>query len=550
MTSIARSVARSLELSRTAREWLIAALLAVCLVLLVQLPYLLAVMIPAPGLVFAGVIMNPEDSNSYLAKMEQGYEGEWLYHIPYTVEEHAPAFLGGFYIAWGHLARGLNLSVMQMWHLARIVCAMMLCLVTYGFICHFVADARTRWLAYAIALLTAGAGWLLFVAGQREWLGEMPTDFKMPEAHLFFALMTFPHFAAGAALIQLSFWLNIRSFETERWGFALASGITNLALGIVYPFLIYLIATVTLLYLVYLWLSSRQIPIRQGLHGTLALAVAAPLYLYYAGVLQTNAVMQAWDAQSITPSPHPLHYMVAYGALLALAAPTIRRKDLAFLWVWVIAVGLLVYAPLNPQRRFVEGVQVPLSVLAAVGVMTFYLPRLRGAALFQKLAARPNYSVQGLERLVLIGLVALLSISNVYILASTSATAAAEQPDPLFRTQAEVDAVDWMGNHVPPPAIVLSTYETGNFIPTRTPLKSVVGHWSETINFKSKYDNVRAFFGTSRDDAWRAQFLTAQGADYIFYGPRERLWGEYDPARNSHLTRIYQNDQVTLYQVK
>ena len=95
-------VARAtVKVTPSTRELIMAAAIAVALLLCVNLPYALAYFLPQPNRAFTGVLMNPEDSNSYLAKMQQGYEGEWLYHIPFTAEEHAPAFLGGFYVLLG-----------------------------------------------------------------------------------------------------------------------------------------------------------------------------------------------------------------------------------------------------------------------------------------------------------------------------------------------------------------------------------------------------------------------------------------------------------------
>ena len=182
----------------------------------------------------------------------------------------------------------------------------------------------------------------------------------MPEAHLFFTALTYPHFIAGTTFLTASVWLARLAFDTGRFRFAVVAGLANLALGVVYPFLIYLIGLILLLYWLFRSFELRR-PDRNGAISILiALAVPAPLFFYYFSVLQSNPVIRAWDAQAITPSPNPLHYLLAYGVLLILAVPTMLRRDLTLLWLWVFSVALLLYAPLNPQRRFVEGVRVPL----------------------------------------------------------------------------------------------------------------------------------------------------------------------------------------------
>ena len=352
----------------TYREWLIAFVIASSATLSLQVPYALGYTLARPGLEFTGVIMNPEDSQSYFAKMLQGYDGRWLYTIPFTTEEHAPAFVGGFYLALGHLARTLGWSLEAMWLTARVVADLLLFLAIFGFIAIFLQDLRARWTAYLLALFGSGLGWLLFLLSQPYWLDWFPVDFKMPEAHVFFAALTFPHVALGMALILRVSGLSSRQQaagsrqQAVELLYAIGAGLANLALAIVYPFLIYLVALTVGIYWLYLVARARRVLWRQAITLAATFALPAPLVLYYASTLATNAVYRAWDAQSITLSPPLPHYLVAYGVMVLLAVllcrplTTDRRPQIAdgglrsvvggqetsFLWVWVIAVALLV----------------------------------------------------------------------------------------------------------------------------------------------------------------------------------------------------------------
>jgi hypothetical protein len=531
------------------REWLVALALAIGLTILTGIPYALGYVFARPGTQFTGVLMSPDDANSYLAKMQQGYMGAWLYTIPFTSEPHAAEFVGGFYLLLGHLARLFNLSVLQMWHLARCASALVLFLVTFAFIRAFIEDAYTRRIAYLLALTGSGLGWLLVLSGQMHLFSTSPVDFEMPESHPFFSALTFPHFAVGTALILISVWWSIRTLDMERLGLAVATGVVNLALAIVYPFLIYLSAAVVALNWLNLSLASRRLRLRAGFLAGITLLVPAPLLLYYWLVLRTNPVFRAWDAQAITPSPHPFHYVIAYGVMLALAAPALRQREFRGLWLWVLAVAFLIYAPLNPQRRFVEGVQVPLAVLAARGLTSYYLPKLRATPLFQKMSTRPNYSPDGLERLILAGLLCFFALSNLYLLANTAKATVVEQPHPNFLPAAEVHAVDWAGANLPRGAIILASYEIGSFIPTRTELRTVIGHWAETMDFWRKYGEVGKFYGSDAIDEWRQELLRTEHVDYVFYGPLERTLGTYDMASMPGLDCVYSDSGVAIYRV-
>ncbi|MBI5651719.1 MAG: hypothetical protein HZC40_14940 [Chloroflexi bacterium] len=539
-------------LSISAREWTRVLLVTVFAVALVHIPYGLGYAFAPADLQFTGIMMNPEDSQSYFAKMLQGYDGNWLYTIPFTTEEHAPAFVGGFYIALGHFARVSNLSLEATWHLARIVADGALFLVTFMFIATFLPNPRARWIAYWLALFGSGQGWLLFLFNQPYWLDAFPVDFKMPEAHLFFCAMAFPHVALGATLIQISFWCIVQAVAqpVRAFAFAGAAGITNLALAIVYPFLIYLTALTTGLYWIFLSVRARRWLWREQVLCAIAFLIPAPLVLGYAWTLATNPVFRAWDAQSITLSPPLPHYVLAYGVLLLFAAPGLRLKrgEFTFLWVWLVAVGLLVYAPLNPQRRFVQGVHIPLVILATVGFLDLFLPWVQRTRAFQWLIAQPRYSSAGLERFLIVAFLIMFSLSNWYILASVSLTATVEQPYPLFRPLGEAEAVAWLRTQTTRSQVVVGLYESGNYIAARAGNRVVVGHWAETLEWETKFDAAENFFGVA-DDAWRRDFLTRYRVEYVWFGARERASGGFEPRRLVNLEPVYSNSDVMLFKV-
>jgi hypothetical protein len=373
--------------------------------------------------------------------------------------------------------------------------------------------------------------------------------------------------------------------RNSKFVIAVVVGSVNLALGIVYPFLIYLVAGVAGAYYLYLVARERRILWREGVLLAIAFLIPAPLLLYYASVLATNPVFRVWDAQSITASPPVPHYLLAYGVMLVLAGPTLagrgeggeqgsggaggmgregergtrgrwyadalaRWHAVAFLWIWLLVVAVLVYSPLNPQRRFVEGVQVPLAILATIGWFDFYLPRLKQTRAFVALAARPRYSVAGLERLLLVLLLALLTISNVYVVLRMVVTTTLEQPFPLFRERAEVEAVDWIGQNLAPGAVVLSSYEDGSYIASHTRARVVIGHWAETPDFETMYNQVSAFFRASTPDEARREFLRENRVEFVFYGEHERELGDFYSTAIGYLVPVFWNESVKVFRVR
>ena len=102
-------------------EWRWVFIASGLLILLALLPYLLAYEIAPPGERFMGILVNPFDGQSYLAKMRQGASGSWLFNLTFTPEEHTPVFLYTFHIFLGHLSRWLALPVEPVYHTTRLI---------------------------------------------------------------------------------------------------------------------------------------------------------------------------------------------------------------------------------------------------------------------------------------------------------------------------------------------------------------------------------------------------------------------------------------------
>jgi len=540
-------------------EWLLALAVSVIMVALLSVPYILGHELARPGTFFTGLIMNPEDSQSYFAKMLQGQEGRWLYTIPFTPEAHQPAFVGGFYLALGHLARGLDLTLLQIWHVSRSIASLFLFLVTFGFVTRFLRQPRWRWTAFLLAILGSGLGWLLLLINQPQWLGAFPVDFRMPESHLFFTALTYPHVAIGTGLLLLIFLFYLQALALPGGGllYALLAGLVNLALAIVYPFLIYLVGAAVALYWLYLAIAARRILWRQASLAVVLFAVPLPLYVYYAYTYQVNDVYRSWVDQAATLSPPWPHYLIAYGLLLVPALLSLFHRDgraaldkeKLFLWLWIAAAAVLLYGPLGQQRRFVQGLQVPLAILAAVGLKEVVLPWLVKGKLFQRLAARPRYSSDGLVKLFLFAFVAFSAISSLYLLADVTAMTILVQPYPFFRTEEEAMAVEWLRDNGDPEGVVLATYETGNFVAARAGLPVVIGHWAETVDWQRRLDDSNAFYSAAVDDQWRQEFLAANDVRYVLHGPLERAFGSYDPGQSSYLRPLYEGPETQIYAV-
>jgi len=537
------------------REWGWVLVVGAVALALTSVPYLLGLFLQTDERVFGGFVYAVEDGYSYLAKMRQGAEGAWLFHIVYTPEPHegTPFYL--FYMLLGKLAAllpGADLTARTVWvyHGARLLFGMGLLLTIYRFLAAFTSRTAVRRLAFMLVTFGGGLGWLLTLLGQPEWLGSYPLDLILPEGFTFLVLYAFPHIALGRTLLLWSFMFLLRSWgespppEAQR-GTRRGAGNTSLEgallvggawllMGLIVPFYVLVAWAVVGAMWVLLALRRRMLPRREAGLAALAALFSAPVVLYSVWVFTTDPIYATWSAQNLILSPHPLHYLAAFGVplvLAVLAAPAVWRDDgpgwAALAWVGV--VPLLVYLPVNVQRRLAEGVQVPLDLLAAWGVSCF---RWRGF--------EPSVTA-GL-------LLAVLVPTNGLLLAGNSLTLLS-RPAPVFREAGEVASLDWLGGQVGPDDVVLASYESGNYLPVRVGARVFMGHGPETAHLEEKRALTGRFFDTATDDAWRRSLLAEYGVDWLFWGPTERALGGFDPDAASYLRRVYEKGRYAIFEV-
>jgi hypothetical protein len=526
----------------TRREWAWVAVVAALVVAASTVPYLAGHLAQTPQERFGDVVMNPVDYHSHLAKMWQGYWGQWRYRLLFTSEEHTGAFVQTFYVALGHLARLFGLGLPLTFQIARIVCGFAMLVIIYRFIAHFVARVRTRQVAFLLATIASGLGWLTEAVAPTPAGGVSPMDFWLSDGFTYLALLTSPHFCAAVALLLSVFLLLLRRLAGPSWVEGALAVVASLVLGVIHPYAMLLADLLPALYWAVEWLRTRRVAWR-GLAAAAAMGAAQlPLLIYDLWVFR-QPVFAEWSAQNVTLSPPPPVYLWGYGALLALGAVGavvwIRKREerVAFPLLWIGMVAVLAYVPWNLQRRFLEGVQVPMGLLAGVGLAEGLLP-LCGRRVRIRLCW-----------LGMVLIVALAPMSNLYLTASLTWAAAVRAPG-MFQSADLLAAVDWLGKHSAWDETVLSGFGTGNLIPARIGHRVVLGHWMETVDHAEKRSAVARFYAVETADAERRNLVEEWGAVYVFYGPEERALGSYDPATSPWLERVFQMGDVAVYRVR
>jgi hypothetical protein len=520
------------------------------------IPYLVGWLVAfRTGQTFGGFVIGAVDGNSYLAKMGQGARGAWLFQSVYTSEPHDGAFVFILYILLGKIAAllpgdaaRLPLRMIWVFHLARLGFSAVLLCTVYRFVAYVLHNISERRLAWLMVTAGGGLGWVLVAAGHYNWLGSMPLDFVLPEGFTFLTVFTLPHIALARALLLEGLLVWLRIADTGD-GWPTVASVFWLAMTLIvpfYPLVVGLVLGGTLVLRAFVGKLAAlnrnlwQLVIRTAAAGTLPGIVV----LYTIWVFSANPIMRGWSEQNLVLSPHPLHYLVAYGlpglfALLGVVSVTRQIRSGTRSWAgylllaWVIVIPPFLYFPFNLQRRLVESFQVPLCVLSAIGIAQLLWPRLRSRMSRPQLAAG------------LLG--ALMAITPVLLIGGGAITALSAS-EPVFHQPGQVAVARWLDRNALRDDVVLCDQPSGNFLPAWAAVRAFVGHGSETIDAQTKQAAVERFFG-STDDVWHQELLRTTGIDFVLYGPDERLLGSFDPSKAAYLAAVFSLGNWDLYEV-
>jgi len=525
------------QIQVTRREWRWILLASLAALAITCIPYLIGWSLETTECSFGGCIFLADDCYSYLAKMERAAQGEWLLQMPYTPEPHAQTLIYVFYVLLGKIAALTGLSSAMTYHGARLLFGLGLLLTVYRFLAEFTQRAAVRRLAWLMTTFGGGLGWLLAVLGQSNWLGTPPLDFYLPEGFAFLVLLGFPHVAAAQSLLLWGLLFLLKAWKgnpNSQIAFHAASaGVCWLLMGLIVPFYVPVAWAVAGAALLALGLRHKSIPWREGLAAGVAALLSAPVVAYSAWVFTTDRVYATWAAQNLILSPHPLHYLAAYGVPLLLATFAARAawRDERPAWLplaWVAVVPVLIYLPFNLQRRLAAGAQIPLNLLAAWGAARLWRSR---------------------RRWLVVALLATMLPTNLILLTGSSAWMFA-RPAPIFRDTAEIAALDWLAGQTNLSDVILTARDTGIYLPARASARVFVGHGLETVDVDDKEAMAARFFSATTDDAWRRGLLEQYGVDYIFWGPAERAMGDFDPGRTAYLRPIYNTNGYSIFEVE
>jgi hypothetical protein len=271
--------------------------------------------------------------------------------------------------------------------------------------------------------------------------------------------------------------------------------------------------------------------------GVLTCVLPAPYIIYLLVSFTYDPFLSGWTAQNIILSPHPFHYVLAFLVVIIPAVAggwlVLQKRSMRgiLLLVWVSLLPVLAYAPYNLQRRLPDGVWIALVALGMIGISMWSIKdrRIRWAGLLMVMLVIPS------SILLLLG-------------ALTSAT---QLETPVFQSQEQVAAFNWINEHLESDAVVLAAYETGNPLPAWAYVRVPAGHGPESVKLGEVLPEIEDFYSTQ--SGWteqdRGNMISTMGVTAVFHGPNERALGDWEPAEAPYLTEVYRLKDFAVYLV-
>lgn len=525
---------KSLIENSTRKEIVVAAIIGVVVLIISILPYWYGYHITPAGKEFMGIHgINENDTYTYLSWIQQAREGHFLFKNLYTAEAQPLLLLNPIFLIIGFFAFFTHVSNIIAYHAARILVSAGFLVMLYIFISKFFTRPAHRLLTFAVITTSSGLG-IIF--------GSYSTDWWAPETITFLNIYESVLNTFSLALILTIFIIVISKFKN--WNL-LAVAIAALCMNLLilthtYDF-IFTAGIIGLYCLLRAYTEKNTDYIRNIVYLIL---FSFPAILWQAYVLVKNTSFALWATlQSHVPAAPPALYVFGYGLLIVFGIMGMiyawRQKNskFTFLYIWVFVSTALLYLPFlsNFQRKFTEGLHIPIAILASLGII-WVVNYLGGIKQYKKI-------------LLSVAIVLVLSLTNFAVIGRDLQLYKNGQPI-YYINQRELDSVKWLKNNTSPDAVILGADRMGNLIPGIIGRSVYMGNNMLTSNYNNKHETLQKIL--ERSDlklGTFSSFLATSGIDYILVDSQMLAINKVKFDIYPFLSLVYENTNSKIYKV-
>src|SRR3989338_4473706 len=491
-----------------------------------SLPYLYGYLTSPKDAYFLGrSVVNSADTYTHVANIISAKQGNIIVPNLYSFEDKTPFIFRPVYYVLGIISRYFGIEPILSLHLGRIVGVLLFVLILFRFLKFYFTDEKSRLVSGLIILSSSGIGELVrdkFPASIDLWV---------PEANTFFMMLESPHFVYSQIFILLNIIYLIKYLKKYDHKSLFISSFFAALLMIEHPYMVpFVLILNTIMFILplrlFAWVKFMILP----------LFASGLIYKLYFLIPAAKLTLN----QTTLPTPAIENILYGFGLLIPFALFGIYKENLKktenlILIVWIVLTGILIYSPFATQRRFLEGVHIPIAIFAAMGIFHFF-KLIKGSLL---------------HILFVVILVMMLSITNVFNINKMIFAYSNKNPDRYihYLNNADITAMKWLEINTVSGETILASFYYSNLIPGFTGKFVYNGHLYLSANSRQKMKLLDEFM-TSSDDQFRRRFLLENGIDYIFIGTRDLPnINITDFIKYSFLKEVFQQDKVTIFRV-
>lgn len=491
-------------------------------------------------------LASPVDRTVYLSQIEEARQGHIFIHNLFTSEPQV-GYVSPLWVTLGNLAKVFSLSPLFIFHLARLFLGFILLLVIYLFISCVWTDIKWRRVGFLAVTLNSSLYLNLASLSPANFNGYFGIDLWFNDGNAFLSLYNSPLAIISQTLIFLFFWWIIKRLGVAKFSETAAMGLLLLCLGALHPYDLVMIFVVSSVWFILQYFASTVFIWRKFFKLAMIYGFMTLPAIYFFILKTFSAGFYGWFQQNVNLSPPPFYFLRSFGIMSVffligvVCSRKIRNGALKFLFVWAVIAWLLLYFPAPFQRKLGNGMYLPVVLIGLYGIRF----------LINKLKQHPTvliFNGKVIQYAAIVLIILIFSLNTINFIKIETDIAA--QNKYFFIKQEEKEAMVWLKQNIQSDKVVASSSATGNIIPSISGRYVYLGHGHQTNNWQAKrFEVEEVFFKTNGNDKYKRKWLIENNINYVYYGHNESELGEYNPEDKPYLKKVFQNNEVKIYQV-
>ena len=430
----------------------------------------------------------------------------------------------------------------------RLIAGFIFLWLIYLFLAKIFSNPNWRKLGFLLVSLSSGLGIFTISSNwDTDYLYEhLGTDLWVTEGNTFLSLAHSPLFIISQILILIIFWWAIERLNKAKWPEVILYGLLTAFLGLVHPYDLFIIFPV-----LGVWFLLKCVRLKKFFSfifwKIFILGLIASLsFIYFYWLKTSNPAFSGWLVQNVTLSPKILNYFIGYGLLFVFYLfgifKTAKSKNpyLFFLSVWSITCWFLIFIPFQFQRRLSNAWHLPITIIGLIGLYYLY-------NYFKSKKIWQSFILKYLAAQIIV----ILLISSMVFSIAAEIVIILWDRYPVYLSNDIYQGLLWLKQNTNSQDVILSSAISGNMMPAFIGRTVYIGHGHQTADWYNKlYSSELFFFGNNAADPKKAAWLKEQRISYVFYGPKEKSLGNFNPSSKDYLAPIYSSSDLVIYQVK